>query len=340
MGFMRTITTTILLLISLALVCWRVIVRITKSPPKPATAVLLAQQAVADFLKVSPQKVDCSQLLGGYDIGAVVKCTYKTTQYIVKVFPVPHKGEQEALWTKFAASLGIAPAVAAAEPTGKYFIMDFVPGNSLTPATLTNNILETTAQHLKKLHQAPASLGQTNDIFTQIKRKYHELTPFNALKTMLTARWKELQRLKVSAPTPIPLAPCHNDLNPRNIFVNGSQVTFIDWGDAAQGNPYYDLVIFIVLNNLTPEQEATFLTAYDSKLLAPEWQSYLADLKQILRFEFALNLLLGVQEIDKRLLTKRKLPATEPLGYYLRLFAEQAPIDAMFLYSMALASLA
>jgi hypothetical protein len=48
----------------------------------------------------------------------------------------------------------------------------------------------------------------------------------------------------------------------------------------------------------------------------------------------------GVQENNEDLLINTKLPQTRSLQHYLSLFAEQqVPIDAPFMYAMALASL-
>ena len=80
----------------------------------------------------------------------------------------------------------------------------------------------------------------------------------------------QLQSLAISP------VPCHNDLNPGNIFANNNQVTLIDWGDAALGNPYYDIAAFFVLNVIEPENEKLFFEQYDAQILNPQWQAYYA----------------------------------------------------------------
>lgn len=70
-------------------------------------------------------------------------------------------------------------------------------------------------------------------------------------------------------------------------------------------------------------------------------------LKQVVRLEFALNLLRGVQYWTAQeggsqgnLLVAPQLPQTKPLEHYLALFAEQqVPTDIPFKYAMGLASL-
>lgn len=56
----------------------------------------------------------------------------------------------------------------------------------------------------------------------------------------------------------VPLVPCHNDLNWDNIFIDDNHVTFIDWGDAALANPYFDIAAFFVLNGVKSENKKLF----------------------------------------------------------------------------------
>ena len=62
--------------------------------------------------------------------------------------------------------------------------------------------------------------------------------------------------------------------------------------------------------------------------------------KQLVYFEFALNLLLGVQAGKSELLHVHDIPQVNNIAYYLTLLAEkEVKIDSDFLYNMAIASL-
>ena len=273
---------------------------------------------------------------------SVVKCLHDNTNYIVKLFQETAPGKNEELWTEFAAHLGIGPCLYYADPAGTYFIMECAGGTSLTPnINASPLILQNIAESLALLHRSKAPFAQETDIFTRIESKYAALQTSGALLNLLVNLWHYIELIKENIrAVPVALVPCHNDLNPRNIFVDSNRVTLIDWGDSSIGNPYYDIVAFFILNSLTQEQETIFLTKYDPILLEQDWQSYLATLKQVVRFEFAVNLLRGVQELQKNLLMATRLPQTNSLQHYLNLFAEQqVPIDAPFIYAMALASL-
>ncbi len=298
--------------------------------------------ALEKFLKKPTGPIICKLITGGMDEGPVVKCLHSNITYIVKLFQNTAAGKNEALWTELASRLGIGPKVYYADPVGTYLIMEFVEGVSLTPKITANPlILQNIAKNVALLHRQTVSFEQSLDIFSRIENKYKALQTSGSLQHLLASLWQYIETLKESIyAVPVVLAPCHNDLNPRNIFVHNNQVTTIDWGDASINIPYYDIVAFFVLNSLTQEQEVMFLTEYDALLLERHWQLYLSMLKQVVRFEFALNLLLGVQKFKKDLLAATQLPQTKSLQQYLTLFAEQqVPTDASFKYAMGLASL-
>jgi len=308
----------------------------------PRNPLIKARVALERFLKKPAATITCKLLTGGMGEESVVKCLHGNINYTVKLFQDTAAGKNEALWTEFASLLDIGPSMYYADPAGTYFIMGFVEGPSLTPKIIANPlILQNIAKRVVLLHRSKALFARETDIFTRIESKYESLQTSGALHSLLVSLWHYIELLKENIrAVPVMLASCHNDLNPRNIFVDNNQVTIIDWGDASIDNPYYDIVAFFILNSLTDEQEAIFLTKYDTTLLEQHWQSYLSALKQVVRFEFAVNLLRGVQELKKDLLVATQLPQTNSLQHYLALFAEQqVSIDAPFMYAMALASL-
>lgn len=311
-----------------------------------------ARVALQESLKQPTATITCKLLTGGMDEGAVVLCVHGDTKYIVKLFEDTVAGKNEAIWTMHASRLGVGPKVYYADPAGTYFIMEFVEGISLTPKVLADPanqlILQNLAKNIALFHRSTISSEHVSDIFTRIEGKYRELQASGALQSLLAGLWRYIKTLQERIRmVPVALVPCHNDLNPRNIFVQGGKVTLIDWGDTAIANPYYDIAAFFVLNALTEEQEALFLAAYDATLLEQRWLSYLSMLKQVVRFEWALNLLRGVQYWTARengsqsnLLVAVQLPQVKSHEYYLTLFAEQqVPTNIPFKYAMGLASL-
>lgn len=282
------------------------------------------------------------QLAGGLDEAAVVKCDCQSKSYIVKVFSDHLTGRRESSWTKHASDLGIGPKFYYADSAGRYIIMEFVEGNSLVPLMANSRpTLQYIATNVALLHSSSAPFAQPVDVFVRIDTKYRRLKISGELSNMLESLWEHIKSIKSRIQgIPVSLVPCQNDLNPRNMFASDNRVIIIDWGDATIGNPYYDIAVFLILNAIEKENEKFFLEQYDAKLLEPQHYAYLQAFKQLVYFEFALNLLFSVQEMNAELLHVQNIEQVKDLNHYLTIFAQQDVVtDSTFFYSMAIASL-
>lgn len=221
-------------------------------------------------------------------------------------------------------------------------IIEFAQGSSLVPSTAnTPAILKSIATSLARLHSSNAAFAHTSDMFTRIDAKYKKLESSGKLKDMLESGLQQVKNIKSQLQS-LAIAPvrCHNDLNPGNMFAYNDHVILIDWGDAALGNPYYDIAAFFVLNLIEPNGETLFFENYDPQILVPQWQARIQLYKQLVHFEFALNLLLGAQAGKRELVHANNIPQVNDISYYLTLLAERkTEIDSSFLHNMALASL-
>lgn len=302
----------------------------------------VAQKIVADFLKQPIDTIFCQILTGGSEEGAVIKCTCLSIDYLVKQFSIAQSGKNEIAWTKHASDLSIGPKLYYADLDGSYMITEFVEGNSLVPEIAnTSGIIKNIAASLLKLHASSAPFAHSSNMFTRIDAKYRKLEFSGKLKELLEKSMKQVKTIETQLQDVVVRpVPCHNDLNPGNIFVHDNKITLIDWGDAALDNPYYDIAAFFVLNCIDRENQKLFFEQYDQKLFNSQWQVYMQLYKQLVHFEFALNLLLGVQTSSKKLLDRDDIPHVKNLNYYLTLLAKrEVEIDSAFLYTMAVASL-
>lgn len=303
---------------------------------------IVALKVLTLFLQQPENNISCTELMGGSEEGSIFKCSYQLADYVIKFFTNREAGKNEIAWTQLVSDLGIGTKLYFADPDGSYMITEFATGDSLIPDIAnTSAVIKSIAGSLAKLHHSAAPFAHASDIFKRIDSKYKKLNYSSALKDILENGMQHVKSIKAQLESiEVPLAPCHNDLNWGNIFADTNRVTLIDWGDAALGNPYYDIAAFFVLNCIEPENEKLFFEQYDSELLKPQWQTYMQLLKQLVYFEFALNLLLGVQAGKKELLDAQEIPNVNPVGYYLSLLAKkEVEIDSEFLYSMAIASL-
>lgn len=300
------------------------------------------EQVLAEFLAQSADAISCQLLSGGSEEGNLVKCTYGTTNYVIKYFGDSAFGANEILWTRHASEFGIGSFVYYTDSAERYMITEFVHGNSLVPSTAnTAVVIQGVATCLAKLHHSSLPSARISDLFTRIDIKYKKLQCSGQLKDMLERAIEYVESVKEQWQMDrVPNVPCHNDLNWGNIFVDGNRVTLIDWGDAALGNPYYDIAAFLVLNVINPQAESLFFEQYDARLLDSEWQTYIRVCKQLVYFEFAVNLLLGVQAGNSALLHAEQVTAVDDIDLYLsRLAARDVEVNGTFLYEMAVASL-
>ncbi len=306
-----------------------------------ASSVIKAQEVINLFLDIPDHEIKCEQVRDSSDGSAVVKCAFKDKKYIIKLFDKIDLGKNEITWFKHASKLGIGPSIYQADIAFKYIILEFVDGQSLTLEKAQDPlILKEIAHDLVLLHTSSLVGVQKKEIFPQIYNKYEKLKTGGKLQNLLSNFIQYAKNIQEKVQSrAVPLVPCHNDLNPGNIFIKGDKVIVIDWGDASFGDPYYDIAAFFILNSINKQQQFFFLEHYDKKLLEPYWQEYLELLEHMVYFEFSLNLLRGVQEQKQELLFKQCIPAVKPLEYYLAHFSKETNLEINFFYQMAIASL-
>ena len=77
---------------------------------------------------------------------------------------------------------------------------------------------------------------------------------------------------------PVELRPCHNDLLNANFIDDGERIRIVDWEYAGMGDPFFDLGNFSINHELSPDEDAILLAAYDGREHLPERPARLARL--------------------------------------------------------------
>ena len=72
---------------------------------------------------------------------------------------------------------------------------------------------------------------------------------------------RRIERALLDAP--IEPRPCHNDLLNANFIDDGERIRIVDWEYAGMGDPFFDLGNFSINHELTADEDATLLAAYD-----------------------------------------------------------------------------
>jgi thiamine kinase-like enzyme len=166
----------------------------------------------------------------------------------------------ERLATESAASLGIAPALAAQLPD--CLVTEFVQARELPAADLRAKPDEV-ARALRAFHDNGPTLPCEFDV-ASLFDQYAEtvLERGGTLPEQYSPTREALARIAAALPFE-PLAPCHNDLLNGNLLAaTDGRVLIVDWEYAGMGDRYFDLGNLSVNNGFEPADDERLLAAY------------------------------------------------------------------------------
>jgi thiamine kinase-like enzyme len=196
--------------------------------------------------------------------------------------------EVEHAATVMAAGVGVGPEVIAFIRPEGYLVTRFIVGAAVSleqvhqPETLTR-----VADSLRRIHGGPAIPG----IFVpfRIVEAYRALASSKGVP--IPKAWDAAQQAgrrieRALLEAPIELQPCHNDLLNAN-FLDDGRIRIVDWEYAGMGDPFFDLGNFSVNHDLTPDEDAFLLQAYDGEV-RPQRLARLALMRVISDFREAM----------------------------------------------------
>lgn len=168
-----------------------------------------------------------------------------------------------------AACVNIAPEVYCAENGN--LLIEFLDGISKKDITMLENAetLDKVTTQLRNLHTSGAEfqgrfsfLNDYNvyraDYFTVASEAPAELAQVEEEIVALITRMEE----KYAGAN----APLHGDTALQNFMICKDRAYLIDWEYSSSGDYYLDLANFVILNDLTPELEKSFLRSYEDKM--------------------------------------------------------------------------
>ncbi len=176
--------------------------------------------------------------------------------------------EVEHAATVAAAGVGVGPEVTAFIRPEGYLVTRFIEGQPVTDeAVHRSETLERVAASLRRIHGGPAIPGLF--IPLRIAEVYRALAaargvPIPAAYDLATSVGRRIELALLTAP--IPLVPCHNDLLNANFIDDGTRIRIVDWEYAGMGDPFFDLGNFSINHELTPDEDAALLAAYDGEV--------------------------------------------------------------------------
>lgn len=181
--------------------------------------------------------------------------------------------EAEQIAGRAAASLGIGPAVLAAEL--EYVVTEYVPGEPMDADTLRASP-EPAAVALRAFHDAGVQLPvrfwvpELLDSYARIVAERGGSLP-DAWSDAERATWRIAEVLPLREPV-----ACHDDLLPANVLRVGSGVMLVDWEYAGMGHRLFDLGNLAAGAELGEPEEARLLAAYYAEEPPPERTAALA----------------------------------------------------------------
>ena len=175
--------------------------------------------------------------------------------------------EVEHAATVAAAGVGVGPEVTAFIRPEGYLVTRFIVGRPVSEeAVRSPETLARVADSIRRIHDGPPIPGLFVPL--RIVEAYRALAAARGVTippeyevAQAAARRIELALLS----NPVALRPCHNDLLNANFIDDGKRIRIVDWEYAGMGDPFFDLGNFSVNNDLSADEDAALLEAYDGE---------------------------------------------------------------------------
>ncbi len=173
--------------------------------------------------------------------------------------------EVEHAATVAAAGVGVGPEVVAYIRPEGYLVTRFIIGTAVSlEAVHQPQTLARVADSIRRIHGGPAIPG----LFVPLRVAEAYLALARSRGVPEPAGWEaahaaghRIERALMDAR--LPLLPCHNDLLNANFIDDGDRIRIVDWEYAGMGDPFFDLGNFSINHELTPDEDAALLAAYD-----------------------------------------------------------------------------
>ena len=176
--------------------------------------------------------------------------------------------EVEHAATVAAAGVGIGPEVTAFIRPEGYLVTRFIVGEAVSLEQVHQpDTLGRVGDSIRRIHSGPAIPG----LFVPLRIVEAYLALATSRGVPRPAAWdaghavgQRIERALLDSP--IELRPCHNDLLNANFIDDGERIRIVDWEYAGMGDPFFDLGNFSVNHDLTPDEDAILLEAYEGEV--------------------------------------------------------------------------
>jgi tRNA A-37 threonylcarbamoyl transferase component Bud32 len=223
-----------------------------------------------------------SMLRGGLSGTRLYKVTLDKMSYVVRQIAGRSKydTEREMAAQQRASDGGWGPHVYYVDQAEGIIMMEFLNPDQKYLADATQlNTYEMLGQLLKKIHAAPGFDTYHASILDEIATQINQLSSAGTdghFTARLQKQLLEILDKSREAQRQFPTSTfTHRDLNPNNIIMSGGALFVIDFENAAQDDPYFDLATVGIFNLFTTEQEDLFFASYfDRPATLQEYEKY------------------------------------------------------------------
>jgi thiamine kinase-like enzyme len=172
--------------------------------------------------------------------------------------------QAECLATEGAASLGIAPAVAAM--LDQCLVTRFITCRSVSAPELAEDV-EEIAHALRRFHDSPVLLPTSFQV-TALLEDYEAIVRGRGAR--VPSGYAEAATAAGRIEAALPLTgprPCHNDLLAGNVIraESGRRMMIVDWEYAGMGDPRFDLGNLSINNGFDEATDDRLLAAYHGR---------------------------------------------------------------------------
>jgi thiamine kinase-like enzyme len=179
--------------------------------------------------------------------------------------------EVEHAATVTAAGVGVGPEVVAFIRPEGYLVTRFIDGRPVGLEEVRQPaMLRRVADSVRRVHGGPAIPGLFVPL--RIVEAYRALAAERGVAIPPAYEQARTVGRRIEAAllaAPMEPRPCHNDLLNANFIDDGERIRIVDWEYAGMGDPFFDLGNFSVNHDLTPNEDAVLLEAYEGDVRPP-----------------------------------------------------------------------
>lgn len=164
-----------------------------------------------------------------------------------------------------AGRTGVGPRVLGSMLEPPLLVTEFIEGRTLSAEDVANpDVLVRIAAACRRLHACPEPFAPRFDPFRKARGLLGLcLRRGLAVPDGYLARYRTFARIeRALAVSPLPDAPCHNDLLPANLIDDGRTVRIVDYQLSGTGDPAFDLGDLAAEARLDPDLVDLLATAY------------------------------------------------------------------------------